>query len=307
MAKAQTKLPYIKWYPQDLEAEPTLKLCSWEAGFLWVKLLGLMHQSPERGFLLKANGQPFTEEELVAVIAGATIEKIRSCLFELESQGVYSRDRRKYIYSRKMVAGEKRIENTKAKDREKVRAQKTKSGDKSEINSRYFEDKSDLAPLATDGNIKEISGSGDRSVVIPESRLQSPLREDNKKNTKKSSIDRPEEIPDQLWRDFLQIRKAKNLPLTPTALAGIRREADKAGMDLTEALTQCCESGWAGFKAEWIKNLNSQKGKITHANPERKPTRGELADEAVDRAVREIEAQRVQSDQRDRQLAPPEL
>jgi hypothetical protein len=36
-------------------------------------------------------------------------------------------------------------------------------------------------------------------------------------------------------------------------LHGIEREATKAGMALCDALAMCCERGWQGFNAEWIK------------------------------------------------------
>jgi hypothetical protein len=57
-----------------------------------------------------------------------------------------------------------------------------------------------------------------------------------------------------LWADFLVIRKAKKAPVTDTAIAGIRREAEKAGVDFGTAIATCCERGWAGYKAEWVKS-----------------------------------------------------
>lgn len=39
--------------------------------------------------------------------------------------------------------------------------------------------------------------------------------------------------------------------MTDTALAGVRREAEKAGISLQEALECCCEVGWQGFNASW--------------------------------------------------------
>ena len=40
--------------------------------------------------------------------------------------------------------------------------------------------------------------------------------------------------------------------MTVTALAGIKREADKANWSLDRAITECVERGWTGFKAEWV-------------------------------------------------------
>lgn len=59
-------------------------------------------------------------------------------------------------------------------------------------------------------------------------------------------------IPQPLLADFLSLRKAKRVgPLTATAIAGIQREADKAGISLIDAVTACCEFGWASFNAGW--------------------------------------------------------
>ena len=59
-------------------------------------------------------------------------------------------------------------------------------------------------------------------------------------------------VDEQVADDWLKIRKAKRLPLTATALEGVKREAGKAGTSLAEALRVCCERGWGGFKAEWL-------------------------------------------------------
>lgn len=50
----------------------------------------------------------------------------------------------------------------------------------------------------------------------------------------------------------MAMRKAKRAPLTQTALDGIEREAQKAGMALTDVLALCCARGWQGFKADWV-------------------------------------------------------
>ena len=39
--------------------------------------------------------------------------------------------------------------------------------------------------------------------------------------------------------------------MTDTALAGVRREAEKAGVPLEAAIAYWCEAGWQGFNAGW--------------------------------------------------------
>lgn len=58
-------------------------------------------------------------------------------------------------------------------------------------------------------------------------------------------------VPDDVFHDFLKIRAAKKAPLTNTAIRAIQREADKAGLTLTEAVEACCELGWQSFNAAW--------------------------------------------------------
>jgi hypothetical protein len=70
-------------------------------------------------------------------------------------------------------------------------------------------------------------------------------------NTGRATLAPPDGVSDSVWQDFLKIRKAKKAPMTETALAGIRREADIAGVDLQKAIEICCERGWQGFKADW--------------------------------------------------------
>ncbi len=61
----------------------------------------------------------------------------------------------------------------------------------------------------------------------------------------------PDGVPVEVFADFLAVRKAKRAPLTNTAMAGIAREAQKAGITLADALAICCERGWVGFRADW--------------------------------------------------------
>lgn len=58
--------------------------------------------------------------------------------------------------------------------------------------------------------------------------------------------------------DWITIRKAKKSPLTLTALAGVEREAAKAGISLQAAIRYCCEAGWVGFNAEWHANRTAK-------------------------------------------------
>ena len=47
-------------------------------------------------------------------------------------------------------------------------------------------------------------------------------------------------------------RKAKRAPVSATVIAGIQREAAKAGWTLERALVECMTRGWQSFKADWV-------------------------------------------------------
>lgn len=72
-----------------------------------------------------------------------------------------------------------------------------------------------------------------------------------RRKEKKNNISIPDGVSEQVWRDFKDHRRAKKAPITQTVLDGFKREADKAGITLEEAIKECCERGWQGFKAEW--------------------------------------------------------
>lgn len=88
---------------------------------------------------------------------------------------------------------------------------------------------------------------------------QEPITNNQKKTTQRKSShpEKPDGVSQEVWIDFIQIRKTKRSPLTQTALNGIANQASKAGLTLQEALEICCARGWQGFNAEWVAN---QKG-----------------------------------------------
>jgi len=64
-------------------------------------------------------------------------------------------------------------------------------------------------------------------------------------------------VEESVARDFLINRKKQKAPLTETALRGIVREAEKAGLTLAQAIQITTERGWRSFKAEYVMNKQS--------------------------------------------------
>lgn len=79
------------------------------------------------------------------------------------------------------------------------------------------------------------------------------------------------DVPPDLVDDFVKLRKAKRASVTQTAVDGIRREANKAGYTMEQAIRTCCERGWQGFKAEWVTGNNRNNNGSNHAQPKLTP------------------------------------
>ena len=67
-------------------------------------------------------------------------------------------------------------------------------------------------------------------------------------------------INKSLLNDYLEIRKAKKAgKLTETSFNAIKKEADKVGLTVEQAISYCCKKTWVGFEASWYLKENPQK------------------------------------------------
>jgi hypothetical protein len=84
-------------------------------------------------------------------------------------------------------------------------------------------------------------------------------REGKRKGNKEGAIvTRPDFVDEQLWNDWIVIRKKKNAPLTETAWDLMTKEASKAGWPIEKAIQECCLRNWQSFKAEWVADKQNQ-------------------------------------------------
>ena len=84
-------------------------------------------------------------------------------------------------------------------------------------------------------------------------RRESERGETPKPKRTKAAVERPEEVSEEHWRDWLSARSSKKAgPVTATALKLLVSEASKAGWSLDAAVGQAAARGWASFKADWV-------------------------------------------------------
>lgn len=96
--------PSFQFYPGDWRRDPALRTCSMAAKGFWIELMCVMHESEEYGVLVVA-GKAMTERDIAKVV-GETPTFCKKILKELEEKGVFSRDFRGAIYSRRMIKDE---------------------------------------------------------------------------------------------------------------------------------------------------------------------------------------------------------
>lgn len=87
-------------------SDEKLRLCSLAARGLWFEMLCLMHQNERRGYLATGTGAAVDSGQLARVVGISPGESL-NLLAELESAGVFSRDERGVIFSRRMVDDER--------------------------------------------------------------------------------------------------------------------------------------------------------------------------------------------------------
>ena len=63
----------------------------------------------------------------------------------------------------------------------------------------------------------------------------------------------PDFVDQQVWDDWLSLRKAKKAPVTATVVHRAETEAQKAGMTLEDFLRVWCSRGSQGLEAAWLK------------------------------------------------------
>jgi hypothetical protein len=92
---------WSKFFWQDWETDHAVRLCSFAAQGLWMRMLCIAAAHDPIGYVAVA-GKGLDETGL-ALLTGRPGSEIASLLGELDQHGVFSRDRQGRIYSRRMI------------------------------------------------------------------------------------------------------------------------------------------------------------------------------------------------------------
>jgi hypothetical protein len=102
-------LPFGKFFWSDYASDPALKVCGFAAQGLWMRMLCIAAEHSPVGYVA-INGRCL-DPQAIARVCGGSLDEVSELLSELESNGVFSRDRRGWIYSRRMLRDAKKARN----------------------------------------------------------------------------------------------------------------------------------------------------------------------------------------------------
>jgi len=232
--------PWDKFFWNDWESDPALRLCSMAAQGLWMRCLCIAAKAEPRGFLT-VNGIPLDANGL-ARLTGEPESSVETWLSELDRNGVFSRDRKGRIYSRRMVRDHKKAQT--------ARKNGKLGGNPKLCNKRKNKPSVNVGDKARDKTHKPEARS--QSIDDPNGSL---------------SFDLPEKTPDEVAlavQAYNDLAKRCGLPtaskLTTKRKAAIRnRLKDAGGLDGWNAALGCIEAT-PGLRGEnnrgWRANLD---------------------------------------------------
>jgi len=107
----------------------------------------------------------------------------------------------------------------------------------------------------------------DRSTGVQPTNNQEPITNNHKPKREIATIVAcPPDVSQQVWGDWVALRKSKKAPITQTVLNGAIAEAKILGWPLEKFLAEWCSRGSQGLKAEWIVKPNpADKVRLTVA------------------------------------------
>ncbi|MFY3577038.1 hypothetical protein ACOTI8_30535 [Achromobacter xylosoxidans] len=243
----------------------------------WFRLWHDMPTDPKWKTIARASGQPISVVIAVAMhyMASAsrnvtrghvdvTVEDVASALDVTDDvvDAIYKAMQGRFLDGNRIISWEKR-------QPKKEDAGSSESGAKSAAERKR--EQRERERLAAESAVSRASHDESREVTTDKDKEEDKDKDKDKEEKQhlptprkrgKSAVApgltvvdlRAKGVSPDVATEFLAIRSRKRAPLTELALAGIEREADKAGLSLDAALRKCVERGWQGFDAGWVQN-----------------------------------------------------
>lgn len=192
---ADRELPWSKFFWADWESDGGLRQCSLAAQGLWMRMLCICARSDTRGYLTIA-GVHLDVAALATAVSRPETE-VGPLMEELERWGVFSRDRKGLIYSRRMVRDDK-----KSKDGRKF---KKEAISKSQQGTDNKEEKCVPSRVSTRGaSTQKPEARGQKDISPGEANASpTPLAAERQRELGDGASERPASRGTRLPRDWV--------------------------------------------------------------------------------------------------------
>lgn len=91
-----------------------------------------------------------------------------------------------------------------------------------------------------------------------------PIATNNHKPLTTNHINTPNGVEELVWQDWVAFRKKRRAPVTERVIEGLANEGKAAGMSLNDVLKECVVNGWQSFKADWVKNKQTNADRLSN-------------------------------------------
>jgi len=237
-------MDWFRWHHGSV-TDPKFQLVARKAGAslpdvlaVWAYLLEAASQSDDRG--------SFGDIDTEAL----------DCLFNFPDTETRTADICKAMDGRglidcgRIVAWDKRQPKREREDNTSTERSRTHRANKAQ----------ETAEATTDNHATPCNATDNQETPRGEERREEKKEPKGSKGEKAQAPTLPG-VSAELLADYMAVRKAKKAgALTQTAVDGLQREADAAGITLAEAITACCEFGWQGFNAGWYADRKTRTG-----------------------------------------------
>lgn len=222
---------WSKFFWADWQSDPALRLCSFAAKGLWMDLLCIAAAHDPIGYVAVA-GRGLNETSIARMTGGLESE-VRVLLGELEQNGVFSRDRKGVIFSRRLLSDARRAAIARKNGKSGGNPSLLNGGEKSGLDNQP--DKPPLKPhepLATSHDVSSLRSDtgGGEAPILGASKL-------------------PDFVPKIAWAGYVEMRRRIRAPLTPRAVDLTITKLEKlhaAGEDIGTVLDLSTQNSWRG-------------------------------------------------------------
>jgi uncharacterized protein YdaU (DUF1376 family) len=165
--------------------------------------------------------------------------------FEKDAEGYWHNRRADEVLAEIAEKSQKARKATEARDKKHRALTECAPDDHQTMIERSSDDHQTITESASDDDLtinhKPITNNTPKGVCVSA---------DNPRRTTRKPLDFYG-LPEDLVEDWKAVRKEKRAPLTQTAINGVKRKAEKAGMSFEQAVRMITENGWRGFNANW--------------------------------------------------------